>query len=1433
MIPEDFQASMKKCSSSNAVLEQAVTYMRHLKDQHKLLLSENGSQVQFFLNLRVFDFMMLGEEIKRLKEELLLVKSERDVYAKMVQQAAAVTPQMLLNSKTNTGPLPTCQSLETVSADQIKAKLPGQGLLITQTGHTYYVNEEGIPVAQGMATTPLLPDNVLLKPSSIPPTPSAANQPPVCVEAEPLSAPVDAASTTTVSSTSIPVCSSGVMSTCAVTNASIPRGLVALPGHTGQVPNAIILSTGHIIPVATSTNSTLNTPSSSAVPHSTADVSDITSHVSTNTPAPSVSASSATSTTPTTSSPGILLSATTLQNIYSAPLANSGVMAELGDGSSFCKIMPKPAMYTSTPQKSHNVMADTVRLTPIPLPTCSVSVAPSLFKNAPEPAKKKRNSRKKKAKDGEVMISSDILAAATANIFTSGNNGTTQSQQNSAETDAMTSHGMQSSLIPVASTIIVPTEPLNPMPIPTLPLTGVRARRTRKRKIKEKEAKAAAAAAAAADSEDPPSAKLTKRSVSQDDEKIEENSGQCVTTCASDANPQAIEFDSNDIDNILDQVENYDERDSQQPSSVMDSDDKLTKYQVVNGDEEIGHVFTTPSSNKTSTESSTYKSNTHNLQILESLPSAPSDSYLIGNLTKTTEQPVDHRQKPNKPEATLGSDASHQGSYTAGFAPYQSVNTVQQESSHLPAPEILPKAQNVDNSSVAVDQDIPSHSYVKVSYLSKTEPEKNLENCIRSTSAMPMLVSDSKTVSSLSQTELKHDSLVRGKSPPVSTLPSEPFSYNKPDRVNSMQHTSQGHSVHTSQGHAVHTSQGHSVYTSVFRSGTLSAPAWSPAKDLENMATSITSHTPHTSYSSAQSCYTPLQHSSNKYSHSSANGDAGNVHKSSFQDMPYQYPQFTSSSTTVSVAPPGLLHSQTDSSQFHMSNLAASKSQVYQSRDGNNYSSSQQLWPCQDASRSDDPFDHRQALSNQVPTSLPAQVLDATAQENVKKHAVKKVVPKSKVSSKRSAAGNDAKLSQPTTFHQNVDSASMPSQESYQSVQDLPFGLSSRSTSSHLNNQPSRDANVSQAKQNVFSTEALLNKNNSDKEVSKNFSDSVYSRYQPPVPLISHTNDNSHINKEPRLIANQMNNPAFNMSLFNSATHALNSLSSSFSDPSFTFSLANSSGSLPAPASNPYHPSSSTAVQRPFLLPPASQSHSFSNINAPQPNTNLLSQNKSVHDFIQNPLQPYGSSYSSSVEQSKKLYEKKSEPRSMSQPANSTKAKRSKSRQTEVTREAPIVPPNYPNQSYGVPAFPINKELDATVAANPTNFYNSQSMYNKPSNAFPGLSFQHPGFSSLQRSSHPFQNHPDQIHQSSTKFNLNNIFKESPSVDSFKHLNGNTAHSSVYSPQTSHLYHNPMSINNILGNAPGFDSNRMSAFSGAHSFAGFHPAFDFNVSGQP
>jgi len=49
-------------------------------------------------------------------------------YVTFVNMAvAAVTPQMLLNSKTNTGPLQTCQSLETVSADQIKAKLPGQG----------------------------------------------------------------------------------------------------------------------------------------------------------------------------------------------------------------------------------------------------------------------------------------------------------------------------------------------------------------------------------------------------------------------------------------------------------------------------------------------------------------------------------------------------------------------------------------------------------------------------------------------------------------------------------------------------------------------------------------------------------------------------------------------------------------------------------------------------------------------------------------------------------------------------------------------------------------------------------------------------------------------------------------------------------------------------------------------------------------------------------------------------------------------------------------------------------------------------------------------------------------------------------------------------------------------------------------------------------
>ena len=122
---------------------------------------------------------------------------------------------------------------------------------------------------------------------------------------------------------------------------------------------------------------------------------------------------------------------------------------------------------------------------------------------------------------------------------------------------------------------------------------------------------------------------------------------------------QSIEFDPNDLDNILDQVENIDSQQKQpspEASGLVLAAERLPKptvketdgYQVVNGDEEIGPVFTTKP--KTPTMELMTPGKTLNAPDNNKIPNTPSyigssESYLIGNLTKSTDQPVDHRRQ--------------------------------------------------------------------------------------------------------------------------------------------------------------------------------------------------------------------------------------------------------------------------------------------------------------------------------------------------------------------------------------------------------------------------------------------------------------------------------------------------------------------------------------------------------------------------------------------------------------------------------------------------------------------------------------------------------------------------------------------------------------------------------------------------------------------
>ena len=84
------------------------------------------------------------------------------------------------------------------------------------------------------------------------------------------------------------------------------------------------------------------------------------------------------------------------------------------------KIMPKPPLYG---QMTNLVSPFT--LAPLPIPACSISIAPTMFPADSDSHKKKR-SRKKKTKELETPVSKDIVAAATEGLFSPP--ATTQAQ---------------------------------------------------------------------------------------------------------------------------------------------------------------------------------------------------------------------------------------------------------------------------------------------------------------------------------------------------------------------------------------------------------------------------------------------------------------------------------------------------------------------------------------------------------------------------------------------------------------------------------------------------------------------------------------------------------------------------------------------------------------------------------------------------------------------------------------------------------------------------------------------------------------------------------------------------------------------------------------------------------------------------------------------
>lgn len=127
----------------------------------------------------------------------------------------------------------------------------------------------------------------------------------------------------------------------------------------------------------------------------------------------STTASDSELTCSSSSTPGIMLITSQQAPATTSVVMNPGSIMHPIDNSSQQfgrKIMPKPTIFN--PQ---TLMAP-FSLAPIPLPTCSINIAPSIAHDV-DGCKKKRT-RKKKVKDVDNLpLPKDILATATASLF--------------------------------------------------------------------------------------------------------------------------------------------------------------------------------------------------------------------------------------------------------------------------------------------------------------------------------------------------------------------------------------------------------------------------------------------------------------------------------------------------------------------------------------------------------------------------------------------------------------------------------------------------------------------------------------------------------------------------------------------------------------------------------------------------------------------------------------------------------------------------------------------------------------------------------------------------------------------------------------------------------------------------------------------------------
>ena len=993
---------------------------------------------------------------------------------------------------------------------------------------------------------------------------------------------------------------------------------------------------------------------------------------------------------------------------------------------------------------------------------------------------------------------------------------------------------------------------------------------------------------------------------------------------------QSIEFDPNDLDNILDQVENIDGMDTSSESQHgMHKEDinNQTDYQVVTGDEEIGPVFTT------SSPSASPANNINNgvSQHAEELSNTASESYLIGSLTKNTEQPVDHRRQQQK---DLGNVKSAYDAYNSEVNSYQRYNPKQQsttDQARLTSDDSQPKnvsafstvyqtpeqcqtttqndftantklsaehsnssvntklsddhqkpesPMNMSASNVAKTNTFGQQYFAPPGNLSETNYQTNVKFCRQNSSgtdlpqaalqndsvisgsrcttvtctsspksaySMPTVASSHTSITSNYQTFSSvspssndhhkpvpyHDPCVSRASTTLSTpLPLYPNAYNTtlPSDFNNAV-ASEYNATHTAERVATrtphHNPSEHSVPPGPYDKGKdgSALAAWSPAKEAERWPmTSLSSSRHSANHSSVSQPYTSNSQHLSATPCSAINHvkESPNISKSApsmqtFRGDPYQYTQFAAANNN----PPSTEPTATNYPGVSASHL---KQNVSQNETGQHLlhvnNTSQMLgrdstiWSkVSQGTENVSPFDHSRSSSGHE--SLGSQHNDPHT------YAHSKSATSQKANRNKSQAKDRRESTQSNHEFQNqsADGLQRPAEPSYSQPYNEMYGLHSNISQSSRSHISSSSIAVT-SKSSVFSTESLLTKRKTS--VERNKVQEMRSQSQ-----LNDNSNSSHVDprmllqKDKSFMTNQPYSAPFNVNFFAStAQSAINSVTmslskhSSYTDPSFTFSLT--STSCPPLSANSYDKIPTSMSFQSQHGPRRGALHELDQASLPgtvahSSITNIPSQQQSQsygNQFGMNPGNPYhfkgANSHTANVVQPT---------------PTAIKSKQAKSHITESAKDLSTTPYSFPSQPYGIPL------ASQTSEASATNLFNPQPIYNNPSASL-GIPFQHHGFAGLPSRSAEFAAHAQQINPPA-RFNINNIFREKHPIDPFKLGGNNGGAGSVYPPPHSNLYANPMGI------LPGFDINCSALTATNPGLTGLRHPFDFNVPGQP